>query len=126
MSQNWNDMLNTPDNSSMYDTQDIQDNKVWAALAYLGVLFFLPLVVNNGQSRYGRFHANQGFILLLFDIVATIVSGILAQIPLIGGLLSALVSLLSLALMIIGIINAANGKAKELPVIGGLLHVFDK
>ena len=42
MSQDFKDMLNTPDNSSMYDTQDIQDNKIWGALSYLGILFFLP------------------------------------------------------------------------------------
>ena len=63
MSQDFKDMLNTPDNSSMYDTQDIQDNKIWGALSYLGILFFLPLVVNGGSSKFGRFHANQAFIL---------------------------------------------------------------
>ena len=118
MSNDFNDFMNTPDDTGMYDTQDIQTNKVWAALSYVGILFILPLLVNGGQSRYAKYHANQGFILFLANI--------LGKIPVLGAVLSALLSLASLALMIIGIINAANGKAKQLPLIGGLFHVFDK
>ena len=106
--------------------RDIQTNKVWAALSYVGILFILPLLVNGGQSRYAKYHANQGFILFLANIVVGIASAILGKIPVLGAVLSALLSLASLALMIIGIINAANGKAKQLPLIGGLFHVFDK
>ena len=40
MANNFNDLFNTPDTSYEYDTQDIQSNKVWAVLAYLGILFF--------------------------------------------------------------------------------------
>ena len=126
MSNDFNDFMNTPDDTGMYDTQDIQTNKVWAALSYVGILFILPLLVNGGQSRYAKYHANQGFILFLTNIVVGIASAILGKIPVLGAVLSALLSLASLALMIIGIINAANGKAKKLPLIGGLFHVFDK
>lgn len=126
MSNDFNDFMNTPDDTGMYDTQDIQTNKVWAALSYVGILFILPLLVNGGQSRYAKYHANQGFILFLANIVVGIASAILGKIPVLGAALSALLSLASLALMIIGIINAENGKAKQLPLIGGLFHVFDK
>ena len=122
MSQDFKDMLNTPDNSSMYDTQDIQDNKIWGALSYLGILFFLPLVVNGGSSKFGRFHANQAFILLIGGVL----SSLLGKIPVLGSVLSALISLLLLAYTLFGIITAGSGKAKELPFIGGLMHVFDK
>ena len=111
MSNDFNDFMNTPDDTGMYDTQDIQTNKVWAALSYVGILFILPLLVNGGQSRYAKYHANQGFILFLANIVVGIASAILGKIPVLGAVLSALLSLASLALMIIGIINAANGKA---------------
>ena len=60
MSNDFNDFMNTPDDTGMYDTQDIQTNKVWAALSYVGILFILPLLVNGGQSRYAKYHANQG------------------------------------------------------------------
>ena len=84
MSQDFKDMLNTPDNSSMYDTQDIQDNKIWGALSYLGILFFLPLVVNGGRSKFGRFHANQAFILLIADLIGGVLSSLLGKIPVLG------------------------------------------
>lgn len=126
MSQNLNDILNTPDDSANFDTQDVQDNKIWAALSYVGILFILPLLVNGGKSRYAKYHANQGFILFIAGIVLGIVSGILSLIPILGSILSAVISLATFALMIIGIVNAASGKAKQLPVIGGLMHVFDK
>lgn len=110
----------------LYDTQDVQTNKIWAALSYVGILFILPLLVNGGQSRYAKYHANQGFILFLLNIVIGIVNAILGNIPVLGAIVSVLLSLASLALMILGIINAVNGKAKQLPLIGGLFHVFDK
>ena len=126
MSKDFNDFMNTQDDSMLYDTQDVHTNKVWAALSYVGILFILPLLVNGGQSRYAKYHANQGFILFLLNIVIGIVNAILGNIPVLGAIVSVLLSLASLALMILGIINAVNGKAKQLPLIGGLFHVFDK
>ena len=76
--------------------------------------------------RYAKYHANQGFILFLAEAVVVIANAILGKIPLLGRILPALLSLAILALIIIGILNAANGKAKQLPLIGNLLHVFDK
>ena len=84
MSNDFNDFMNTPDDTGMYDTQDIQTNKVWAALSYVGILFILPLLVNGGQSRYAKYHANQGFILFLANIVVGIASAILGKIPVLG------------------------------------------
>ena len=40
MSKSFEDYLNTPDNSMMYDTQDIEENKPWAILSYIAVLSF--------------------------------------------------------------------------------------
>ncbi len=118
--------INTPDQSYEYDTQDIHDNKVWAALSYLGILFILPLLVNGGKSRYGRFHANQGLILFLADLVCSIAGEILSWIPFIGTILQFILSIAVLLLMILGIYNAVTGKVKTLPFIGELFHAFDK
>ena len=41
---------------------DAQENKVVYMLAYLGILFFLPLV-STPNSKIGRVHANQGLLL---------------------------------------------------------------
>ncbi|SDM52351.1 hypothetical protein [Acetanaerobacterium elongatum] len=100
-----------------FDPADIEKNKAIAGIAYLGILFFLPLVICP-DSKYGKFHANQGLVLLIFGIVASIVGTILAFIPYIGWLFQLLLSLGVLALAIMGLINGFTGKAKELPIIG--------
>ena len=93
--------------------KDIEDNKAIAALAYL--LFFLPLVAAP-NSAYGKFHANQGLILLLLSLAISVVGGI---IPFIGWFIIAPIGgLLCLVLFILGVINALNGTEKELPIIG--------
>jgi uncharacterized membrane protein len=123
----FNTINSTADTTAEYDPADIGKNKVWAISAYFGILFFLPLV-GCPDSKFGRFHANQGLVLLIFDIIVGVVQGIvctvLGYIFFFGGILSAVISLLlgaaMLILMIIGIVNAANGRAKELPIIGGI------
>lgn len=119
------DVLNTADTTSSFDQNDIESNKVMAVLAYLGFLFLIPLLVAK-ESKFAKFHTNQGLVLFIADIaigvVITIVSIILAFIPVVGpivaGIISGVLGLVIFALMILGIINAATGKAKELPLIG--------
>jgi len=103
--------------------EDISQNKTMAALAY--ILFFLPLIVCK-DSKFGRFHANQGLLLLILSIIGyvaiSIVSTILATITwrlfAFISLLYSIFGLFILALAIYGLVNGFNGKAKELPVIG--------
>lgn len=119
---------NGADYSGNYHPADIQENKVWAALAYCWILFFLPLVVCP-NSQYGKFHANQGLIVLIFSaagsIVSALISNLFGLIPvigvifsIIGGLLATAVSIASFVLVVIGIVNVVNGNAKDLPIIG--------
>lgn len=116
---------NTADTTAEFDPADIASNKAMAILSYFGLLVLIPLLAAK-NSRFARFHANQGLIVLIAGVVGTIgqrVLGlVLKYIPYIGGVLSGLigfaVSAVLLVLMVLGIINAAQGKAKELPVIG--------
>lgn len=102
----------TSRSTEAYSTEDIQANKVWAGLAYF--LFFLPLIICP-ESRYGRYHANQGLVLLIVSALGSIV---LAIIPIIGWLLSPIFGVAVLVLAIMGLVNGLNGQAKELPLIG--------
>lgn len=95
-----------------YSPEDIQANKVWAGLAYF--LFFLPLIICP-ESRFARYHANQGLVLLIVSALGSIV---LAIIPIIGRLLSPIFGVAVLVLAIMGLVNGLNGQAKELPLIG--------
>lgn len=96
-----------------FDQSDIEKNKVMGILAY--ILFFVPLLAAR-DSRFAMYHANQGLILFIVALGVNIVGGV---IPVIGALLIIpLGNLCVFVLMILGIINAANGKQAPLPLIG--------
>ncbi|MDR1116079.1 MAG: zinc ribbon domain-containing protein [Tannerella sp.] len=107
------------------DPKDVQDNKVMAILAYFGILFLVPLFAAK-ESPFARFHTNQGILLCIVGVVLNVALSILMVVlafihsflMTIVGVLSFICGLGILVLMIIGIINAAKGEAKELPVIG--------
>ncbi len=116
-----NNMMNTNDTTSQFDPQDINNNKGMSVLAYIGFLFLVPLLACP-NSKFARYHTNQGLVLFLLEFALGVVTGIIGIIPIagliIGGLLSAVGGIFTLVLMIMGIINAAQGQAKELPLIG--------
>ena len=103
-----------------FDEKDIKQNSTFAALAY--ILFFLPLITCK-DSKYGRFHANQGLILLIVSLIGSIIFAIISSIrpwrlAWFGRLLSVAWILATIAFIVIGVVNAVNEKAKELPIIG--------
>lgn len=119
-------IFDTPDTTSSYQESDIADNKVMAVLSYLWILVLIPILAAP-NSPYARFHASQGLTLLLVDIAWGVVSGILSFIlgfiPVINLLWGIIVWLVGIALFvmtILGIVNAVQGKAKELPLIGSI------
>ena len=115
---------NTADTTAEFDQADITNNKAMGILAYLGPLVFIPMFAAKG-SKFARFHANQGLTLFIACVAWSIVYSILNWIILaiswrlyfISSIIG-LFSLVFLVLAVLGIINAANGRAKELPVIG--------
>lgn len=120
-----------------FDAVDIQNNKAMAVLSYIGILVLIPIFAAK-NSPYARYHANQGLILLLagvvwgmfYSIVAVCLSILSLFLPLLWAISFAVISIFGilslafLALEIYGIVNAATGKAKPLPVLGRftLLH----
>ena len=109
---------------------DAQDNKIMGVLAYLGILVLVPIFAAK-ESPFARYHANQGLVLAIAEIIFAIVYSIITAIltaAMIGigafGILAVISTLLGLlwilfaVLAIIGIVNAAGGKYKPLPVIG--------
>lgn len=124
LSQKIAGLNNTADTTAEYDAQDIRNNKAMAILAYLSWLVLIPLFVAK-ESKFARFHCNQGIVLAIAEIIYVIVYEILSTIILaISWRLVFLVSIIGIVgivfavVSIIGIVNAANGKAKELPIIG--------
>jgi len=97
--------------------------KLWGILGYIiPVLFFIPLVMDDLKSDpYSKFHSNQQLVLLLAAIVVNIVGGV---IPILGWfIILPIGTIVLLVLAIIGIINAAKGVQKPLPIIGGIVII---
>ncbi|MBW5447198.1 hypothetical protein GE107_14165 [Cohnella sp. CFH 77786] len=95
-----------------FDPSDVQTNKGMAIVAY--ILFFVPLIAAP-NSPFAKYHANQGLTLFLTCLAFNIVLGF---IPILGWLLLPFANLACLLLAVIGIVSAAHGGAKPLPVIG--------
>jgi uncharacterized membrane protein len=99
-------------------SSDADKNKAMAIIGYIiPILFFIPLVTEAKNSPFAKFHANQQLMLLLFSVIGYIISSILMVI-LIGFILYFIVIIASLIFMIMGIISAAKGEMKALPLIG--------
>ncbi len=118
-----NNLNNTADYSSQMDATDVENNKVMAILAYLNVLVFVPIFAAP-DSKFARFHANQGLTLFIFEVVYSLIMAVLGatvgKIPVAGPIIIAvcgLPGLVFLILVICGIVNAVNGRAKDLPII---------
>ena len=125
------DKIKNPDDvTDLYDPRDIESNKGLAAVACIPILFWIPLV--SGNSPFARFYANQGLTNLILGIAlgiaGTILSVILALIPILGAILMVIVHLITwavpLAAFIFSLVNALNGKAKPIPLIGTLINPF--
>lgn len=103
----------TEDVTGGFDPRDIADNKLLCILCYLGILLLIPLLTKQ-DSPFVRFHSNQGLLLLLFNIAASVV----AVVPLVGWIVGFVASVVGVVFLVIGIVNAVNGRAKTLPLIG--------
>ncbi len=104
---------NSTDTTAEYAPDDINTNRIFAVLSYLGFLFIVPLIAVP-NSKYARFHANQGLVLF----IAELISSVLYMIPFVGWIAGAAASVLLTVMSVVGIVNAIQGRAKELPVIG--------
>ena len=90
--------------------EEIQQGKTRAISSYL--IFIIPLLMDDmRQNKFVMFHTEQAIVLLLLNIAAGIIGtftcgiGLVLYIP-------------WLILLIMGIMNAANGEMKPLPVVG--------
>ena len=133
----------TENRTAEFDADDIAKNKVLSLFSYLGILLLIPLFAAK-NSKFARFHINQGLTLFLtgsaLDLIWNILSKVIGIVRYsfpgmafywVGTVLNVIVSIVFgligiafIVLMIIGIVNACSGKAKTLPVLGNL-HLFD-
>lgn len=87
-------------------------NTGMAILAY--ILFFIPLLTDAKNDSFVKYHIKQGLLLFILWVACWII----AIVPFVGRVISPILSIFGVILMVIGIINASQGKEKELPIIG--------
>lgn len=105
---------------------NLSDNKGMAILAYLGILIIVPFLTGAQNDPYVKFHIKQGLGLIMFWLLLWVLSFVFSMLValsgiyffVLAGIVFPLFYLISFILMAVGIVNAATGKTKELPVVG--------
>lgn len=97
------------DGEPYYSQDDIANNKVYAVLSYIGILFLVPMI-GAKNSPYAKFHANQGLLLFIVNVIIGVASEFFHYLG--------ILNIVTLVFMVMGIVNAAKGKTERLPVFG--------
>jgi len=95
------------------------DKKVTGIVAYFTLIGWL-IAFLAGDKEGAKFHLNQALVLAIAEIVLSVLGGILGIIPIIGWLISTVLSILLFVLWLIGFIGAVKGEDKAIPVLGGI------
>lgn len=110
---------NSKDHTYEFDPEDIRRNSALAAACYIPILFILPFFLRP-DSRFAKFHVNQGILVLILDVVLGAAGKCVSFIPVFPFIFSAATGIITFAYFLYGFINALNGKAKEVPFFGGI------
>lgn len=91
---------------------EIQEGKFFAAVGYLSVLCFVPLLLKKG-NRFAQFHGKQGLVLFILEVAASI----LKAVPALGDVVFTLAFVVLGILSLVGIVKVLTGEYWEMPVI---------
>jgi uncharacterized membrane protein len=105
--------------------REIESGRLLAAVAYLPALCFVGLL-SAPDNRFVGFHARQGFLLFLVEVVAwiavAIYEGSIGRIPVLGFLVGAVIRfVLGLGFLVVtvyGVIKGASGEMARIPGLG--------
>jgi len=114
--------------ASRYDSispEDVERGRLLAAVAYLPGLCFIGLL-GAPENAFIGFHARQGFLLLLLEVLLTlffwIYDGTLGRVPYLGPLVGYIVKFVAWTAMLLvtafGVAKAANGEVARIPYLG--------
>ena len=101
-----------------FSAKEKEDGKLMAILSYVGVLSLVPYLAEK-DNKWVRYHAIQGVNLFIIEVIFYIIR----VIPILGWIVGWLGSIVTLVISIIGIVNACNGEAKELPIVGKIKFI---
>ena len=106
--------MNSPQNSSEEKKVDpiIEEGKLFAAMGYLFVLCFVPLVLKK-ENRFAQFHGRQGLVLFIFEVAAAIIKSI----PVIGDVVFSFAYVALGIASLLGIVHVLMNEYWEMPVV---------
>lgn len=112
--------MNPSDPSPETTAIPVTEDKTVAIVSYLTFIGFIVAVImhGNNKTRLGTYHLRQTLGLLITGLAIFFVSFILAIIPLLGWLTSMALWIGLFVLWLVGLIAAANGEMKPVPILG--------
>ena len=112
------EILSNNKTATEYETKN---GKIFAVLSYIGILWIVGMLVEpEKDDPKVKFHVGQGIILTILSAGLNIAQKILGFIlpDFLDVILGLAVTVVSVALLAIGVINAYNGTDNELPIVG--------
>ncbi|MCX6157206.1 MAG: DUF4870 domain-containing protein [Ignavibacteriae bacterium] len=108
--------------------EEIESGKTMAFVAYL--IFFIPLLMDEyKKNKFVMYHTEQSIVLAIFWVIWVIVVSIfvtiISFITMGFGLILSILYFVPFVFLIIGIINAFNGKIVQLPIVGQFGEKFN-
>ncbi len=110
-------------NQPLNDQQDAEKGKTIGILAYCTLIGWIVAIVmhQNDKTKFGAFHLRQALGIWIAYLCCFIVIMITAPFLLfLSVFLLPVVGITTLIFVILGLVNAINGKMKPTPLIGGL------
>jgi uncharacterized membrane protein len=111
-----------PSSAQTIPAEDIAKGKTIAILAYCTLIGFIIAIImhQSEKTKFGAFHIRQALGLFIFGVGGVIVLMAIGWIMWFLWFLLPIVQITLLVFVILGIVNAAGGNVKKIPLIGDL------
>lgn len=100
------------------DITGMEPHVLMASLSYLGILVLIPLFAGASKNAFVKFHAKQGLVILVIEILAIIAANWVSSL---GGFVFVLMLIASLA----GLFRCLHGEKWVIPGVGALAELFN-
>jgi len=97
----------------MAEDKEVLEGKAYAILSYLWILCLIPLILKK-DNKFALFHAKQGLILFIGELVV----GFIGIIPFIGWMILFIGTFIFGILSLAGIVQVLLGNFWRMPVVG--------
>jgi uncharacterized membrane protein len=99
----------------MSEPKEVQEGKFFAVISYISFLCIVTLVLKK-ENKFAVYHAKQGLVLFVFEVVALILS----IIPLLGWLLGVIGFVVFSLVSVWGVLEALMGNTVKIPLVSDI------